>query len=183
MRRAFRAGTGGAAVSRRRKGDGRVLEEMKLSERYPGFEPKILAFACNWCAYAAADLAGTVRVQYPANLRIIRVMCSGMVHPNLVMEAFEGGADGVLVMGCHPGDCHYQDGNERAKARSVVIEEVLLLMGLELERFRLVWCSSAEAERFAGIVRETDETLRAMGPSRYRKEASIYSESEPIQCL
>ena len=154
-----------------------------MSENYAGFEPKILAFTCNWCAYAAADLAGTVRVQYPASLRIIRVMCSGMVHPSLVIEAFEGGADGVLLMGCHPGECHYQDGNEKAKARSAVIEEVLSLMGLEPGRFRLVWCSSAEAERFADIVRETDETLRAMGPSRYRKNASIHSKSEPIQCL
>ncbi|MGA2400910.1 MAG: hydrogenase iron-sulfur subunit [Syntrophobacteraceae bacterium] len=155
---------------------------MNLSDTRPAFEPKILAFACNWCSYAAADLAGTARVQYPANLRIIRVMCSGMVHPHLVTEAFECGADGVLLMGCHPGECHYQDGNQKAKARSPVIEEVLSTMGLELERFRLVWCSSAEAERFAAIARETDESLRAIGPSRYRKDASIYSKSELIQC-
>ncbi|MGC9965677.1 MAG: hydrogenase iron-sulfur subunit [Syntrophobacteraceae bacterium] len=154
-----------------------------MSDGNAGFEPKILAFTCNWCAYAAADLAGTARVQYPANLRIIRVMCSGMVHPGLVIEAFECGADGVLLMGCHPGECHYQDGNEKAKARSVVIEEVLLLMGLDPGRFRLVWCASAEAERFAGIVRETWEALRAMGPSGYPKKASIYSKSEPVLCL
>ena len=150
---------------------------------YPGFEPKILAFSCNWCSYAAADLAGTARVQYPTHVRIIRVMCSGMVHPNLVAEAFELGADGVLVMGCHPGECHYLDGNQKAKARSAVIEETLNLMGLEQERFRLVWCSSAEAERFAGIIREVTETLKAMGPSPYRKDASAYEKTELIQCL
>lgn len=154
-----------------------------MSDNNVGFEPKILAFTCNWCAYAAADLAGAVRVQYPASLRIVRVMCSGMVHPGLVIEAFEGGADGVLLMGCHPGECHYQDGFEKAKARSAVIEEVLLLTGLEPGRFRLAWCSSSEAERFADIVRQTDETLRAMGPSRSRKNASGHSKSEPVQCL
>jgi F420-non-reducing hydrogenase iron-sulfur subunit len=159
------------------------LEDLNLSDIYPGFEPTILAFTCNWCSYAAADLAGTARIQYPANLRIIRVMCSVMVHPNLVIEAFECGADGVLLMGCHPGECYYQDGNQKAKARSVAIEEVLSLMGIELERFRLVWCSSAEAEGFACLVRETDEALRVIGPSKYRKDASTYSKSELIQCL
>ena len=154
------------------------MKAMGLSDVHPGFEPKILAFTCNWCAYAAADLAGTARAQYPANLRIIRVMCSGMVHPSLVTEAFEYGADGVLLMGCHLGECHYQDGNQKAQMRSVVIEEVMSLMGLEPERFRLVWCSSAEAERFAAIVRETDEALRSIGPSRYRKNVLIGSKSE-----
>ena len=154
-----------------------------MSDIYPGFEPRILAFTCNWCSYAAADLAGTTRVQYPAGLLIIRVMCSVMVHPNLVIEAFERGADGVLVMGCHPGECYYQDGNQKAKARSGAIEEVLSLMGIEPERFRLVWCSSAEAEGFACLVRETDEALRAIGPSKRRKDASKYLQSEPVQCL
>jgi F420-non-reducing hydrogenase iron-sulfur subunit len=158
------------------------LEELNLSENDAGFEPKILAFTCNWCAYAAADLAGASRIQYPASLRIIRVMCSGMVHPGLVIEAFEDGADGVLLMGCRPGECHYQDGNEKAKARSAVIEEILLIMGLEPGRFMFVDCSSAEAERFAGIVREAEKTLTAMGPAERRKEAST-SKSEPVQCL
>lgn len=139
---------------------------------YPGFEPKILAFTCNWCAYAAADLAGTGHVQYPVNLRIIRVMCSGMVAPGLVMEAFDCGADGVLIMGCHPGECHYQNGNQRAKARASAIEEVLALKGIEPERFRLVWCASSESERFAELIRETEEDLRAMGPSCCHREAS-----------
>jgi len=143
------------------------MDELRLCDSFDGgFEPKILAFACNWCAYAAADLAGTARAQYSAGLRVIRVMCSGMVNPNLVIEALERGADGVLLMGCHPGECHYQNGNQKAQARSSVIEEVLMLTGIEPERFRLVWCSSAEAERFAAIVRETDETLKVMGPRR-----------------
>ncbi|MHC1727748.1 MAG: hydrogenase iron-sulfur subunit [Syntrophobacteraceae bacterium] len=150
---------------------------------FPGFEPKILAFTCNWCSYAAADLAGTARIQYPTNVRLIRVMCSGMVHPSLVTEAFEFGADGILLMGCHPGECHYMDGNQKAKARAAVIEELLSLMGLEQERFRLVWCSSAEADRFAEILREITEALREIGPSRYRRDASAYKKSELIQCL
>ena len=164
-----------------RKADTLGLEELDLSDGNVGFEPRIVAFTCNWGAYAAADLAGAARVQYPAGLRIIRVMCSGMVHPGLVMETLENGADGVLLMGCHPGECHYQNGNEKARARSAVIEEVLLLMGLEPGRFRLAWCSSAEAERFAGIVRETEEALKAMGPSRCR--TPIDSNSESVQCL
>lgn len=154
-----------------------------MSYEYPGFEPLILAFTCNWCSYAAADLAGTVRAQYPTNLRIIRVMCSGMVHPNLVAEAFQFGADGVLVMGCHPGECHYQDGNQKAKARLAVIEEMLGLMGLDLERFRLVWCSSAEAERFAGVVQEVTARLKEIGPSPYRPDAGRFTKREAIQCL
>ncbi len=130
-----------------------------------GFEPKIIAFTCNWCAYAAADLAGIVRMQYPNSIRMIRVMCTGMVHPNLVQEAFQLGADGVMVMGCHPGDCHYVDGNVKAEARLVVLNEMLETMGLEEERFRLVWCSAAEAERFVAAVTEMTEVLRELGPS------------------
>ena len=152
-----------------------------MPDVYSGFEPRILAFTCNWCSYAAADLAGTARIQYTCNLRIIRVMCSVMVHPNLVVEAFECGADGVLLMGCHPGECYYQDGNQKAKARSAVIEEVLSVMGIEPGRFRLAWCSSAEAERFAGLVRETDDALRVMGPSRFRKNLHLYSKGEQVQ--
>jgi len=130
-----------------------------------GFEPKIVAFTCNWCAYAAADLAGIIRMQYPHSVRMIRVMCTGMVHPNLVLEAFQLGADGVMVMGCHPGDCHYVDGNLKAEARLVVLNEMLETMGLEVERFRLVWCSAAEAERLAAAVTDMTDQLRELGPS------------------
>jgi F420-non-reducing hydrogenase iron-sulfur subunit len=140
------------------------MTEMNLSKPHPGFEPRVLAFTCNWGAYGAADLAGAARIQYPANLRIIRVMCSVMVHPDLVVKAFGYGADAVLLMGCPPGECHYRDGNRKAKARSARIEEALSLMGIELERFKLIWCSSAEVERFACLVREIDEMLRGMGP-------------------
>lgn len=133
-----------------------------------GFEPKVIAFTCTWCAYAAADLAGTVRMQYPHSVRVVRVMCTGMVHPNLVLEAFQHGADGVMVMGCHPGDCHYVDGNLKAEARLVVLNEMLETMGLEEERFRLVWCSAAEAERFVAAVTDMTELLRDLGPSPYR---------------
>jgi len=129
------------------------------------FEPLILAFACDWCSYPAADLAGTVRMQYPTNIRIIRVTCTGMVHPNLVVEAFHQGADGVMVMGCHPGECHYLDGNTKAEARMAILEDVLSVLGVEKERFRLVWLSSAEAERFVDTVKDMTETMRKLGPS------------------
>jgi F420-non-reducing hydrogenase iron-sulfur subunit len=135
------------------------------------FEPKIIAFTCNWCAYAAADLAGIARMQFPAGMRTIRVMCSGMVHPNLVMEAFQLGADGVMVMGCHPGECHYVDGNLKAEARLLVLTETLEAMGLEEERFRLVWCSAAEADRFVAAVTDMTELLRELGPSPFRPAA------------
>lgn len=131
-------------------------------------DPKIIAFTCNWCAYAAADLAGIARLQYPPSLRTIRVMCTGMVHPNLVLEAFQLGADGVMVMGCHPGECHYVDGNAKAEARLVVLTEILETMGLEEERFRLVWCSAAEADRFVAAVNDMTETLKELGPSPFR---------------
>ena len=144
------------------------------------FDPKILAFCCNWCSYAAADLAGTARMQYPASVRIIRVMCSGMVHPNLVVEAFQHGADGVMVMGCHLGECHYQDGNHRAQDRVVVIEEMLDSLGLEQDRFRLVWCSLAEADRFVGAVRNMTDTVRELGPSPYRVAGALPVEDREI---
>ena len=133
------------------------------------FEPKILAFCCNWCSYAAADAAGTARFQYPPNLYIIRCMCSGMIHPNMVMEALtKGYADAVLICGCHPGDCHYQSGNERAKARAEAISLMLGDFGLETERFRLEWVSASEAARFAKIAREMTESIRELGPNPYR---------------
>jgi len=132
------------------------------------FEPKILAFSCNWCSYAAADLAGTARLQYSPSVRIIRVMCSGMVHPNLVNEAFQHGADAVMVMGCHPGECHYIDGNLKAESRLAVVREMLDVLGLEDARFRLVWCSSAEADHFVSAVQEMNETVIRLGPSPFR---------------
>jgi F420-non-reducing hydrogenase iron-sulfur subunit len=132
------------------------------------FEPLILAFCCYWCAYAGADLAGTSRIQYPPNARIIRVQCSGMVHPNLVIEALTKGADGVLMIGCHPGDCHYLEGNLRAKARADAIPLMLEDFGIEPERFRLEWVSAAEGPRFAEVMSSMVEQIRKLGPSSYR---------------
>ncbi len=135
-------------------------------------EPIVLAFCCNWCAYAGADLAGTSRAQYPANLRVIRVMCTGMVHPNLVIEALTHGADGVLVLGCHPGDCHYLEGNLRAEGRREAIALLLEDLGLEPERFRLEWVSASEGQRFARVVNEMVEAVKKLGPSAYARSAA-----------
>lgn len=136
------------------------------------FEPIVLAFCCNWCAYAGADLAGTSRAQYPANLRVIRVMCTGMVHPSLVIEALTHGADGVLVLGCHLGDCHYLEGNVRADGRREAIALLLEDLGLERERFRLEWVSASEGQRFARVVNEMVEAIRQLGPSAYARSAA-----------
>jgi F420-non-reducing hydrogenase iron-sulfur subunit len=132
------------------------------------FEPLIIAFCCNWCSYAGADLAGVSRLQYPPNILVIRVMCSGMVHPNLVIDALTKGADGVLICGCHPGDCHYLEGNLKAENRKEAIELMLEDFGLEPERFRLEWVSASEGPRFAEIMREMTEAVRELGPSAYK---------------
>ena len=123
---------------------------------------KIIAFCCNWCSYAAADLAGISRLQYPSSVRIIRVMCSGMVHPEMVLRALEKGADGVMVIGCHQGECHYLSGNEIAYARSEIIADTMEDLGYERERFQVVWVSSAEPERLAEAFRQMHETLEAL---------------------
>ena len=134
------------------------------------FEPKILVFACNWCSYAGADLAGVSRIQYPPNIRIIRVMCSGRVDPLYVLKAFEYGADGVLVTGCHPGDCHYIDGNLKAEDRIRFLKESLKHIGLEPERLRLEWISASEGDKFARVVREMVETVKKLGPNPLKKK-------------
>src|SRR6266540_526807 len=134
-------------------------------------EPRIVAFLCNWCAYQAADRAGQERLAYPQTLLTVRVMCTGRVEPAFVLQAFREGADGVLVAGCHPGDCHYLDGNLRAAARAAVLGRALEEAGIERERFRVAWAGASEAERFAGIVREMTEALRALGPLDYRRRA------------
>jgi len=132
------------------------------------FDPLIIALCCNWCSYTGADLAGVSRIQYPHNVRIVRVMCSGMVHPNLVIDAFTSGADGVLMCGCHLGDCHYQEGNYKAEKRAEAIRLMLADFGIEEERFRLEWVSAAEGPRFAQVVREFTEQVQALGASPYR---------------
>ncbi|WP_058440085.1 hydrogenase iron-sulfur subunit [Dehalogenimonas alkenigignens] len=132
------------------------------------YQPLIICFACNWCSYAAADLAGVSRIQYPPNVRIIRVMCSGMVHPNLVIDALTKGADGVLMCGCHPGDCHYREGNLRAESRAEAIKLMLQDFGLEEERYRLEWVSASEGARFAKVVTDMVNELKTLGPSPYK---------------
>ena len=132
------------------------------------FEPLIIAFCCNWCSYTGADLAGVSRQQYPPNVRIVRVMCSGMVHPNLVINALTKGADGVIMCGCHPGDCHYVDGNLKAEKRAEGIILMLEDFGLENERFRLEWVSASEGTKFAVVMREFTDEIRKLGPSPYR---------------
>jgi F420-non-reducing hydrogenase iron-sulfur subunit len=131
-----------------------------------GFEPKIVGFLCNWCSYAGADLAGVSRIQYPPNIRIIRVMCSGRIDPAFVLEAFKNGADGVLVAGCHlPSDCHYLSGNFKAARRIALLRKVLADFGIEPERLRLEWVSASEGDRFAAVVRDMVEEIKKLGPS------------------
>ncbi len=130
------------------------------------FEPKIVAFFCNWCTYLAADLAGTSRLRYAPNIRVVRVMCSGRVDPQFVLEAFAQGADGVLIGGCHPGDCHYQEGNYKALRRYHLLRRTLEQLGVEPERFRLEWISAAEGERLRTVVNDMVEKVRALGPFR-----------------
>ncbi|NLX18821.1 MAG: hydrogenase iron-sulfur subunit [Desulfobulbus sp.] len=125
-------------------------------------DPLIIAFCCNWCAYAAADLAGISRLQYPGSIRIIRVMCSGMVHPDMVFHALEKGADGVMIVGCHPGECHYIKGNEIALARADIIAETLEDMGWERDRFQMTHVSSSEPERLVQAFRDMHERLEAL---------------------
>ncbi len=132
------------------------------------FQPLIVGLCCNWCSYAGADLAGVSRIQYPPNIRVIRVMCSGMVHPNIVIDALTKGADGVLMCGCHPGDCHYLEGNLKAEKRAEAIELMLQDFGIEEERFRLEWVSASEGSRFAQVVTEMVEKIKELGPSPYK---------------
>jgi F420-non-reducing hydrogenase iron-sulfur subunit len=136
------------------------------------FEPRLIAFACNWCSYAASDMGGRSRIQYPANVRIIRVMCSGMVDPIYILRAFEQGADGVLVTGCKPGDCHYIFGNLKAEERIVKLKQIVHMLGLEEERLKLKWISTSEGIIFAKTVAETVDELRKLGRSPFRKEAT-----------
>jgi F420-non-reducing hydrogenase iron-sulfur subunit len=135
-----------------------------MSER--PFEPKIVAFFCNWCTYTAADLAGISRMQYAPNVRAIRLMCSGRIDPQFVLAAFRDGADGVLIGGCHPGDCHYQEGNYNALRRFELLKPLLRDLGIEEERVRLEWISASEGDRVQKVCNEMTEQVRALGPLR-----------------
>jgi len=132
------------------------------------FEPLIIGFCCNWCSYAGADLAGTSRYEYPSNIRLIRVMCTQMIPPWMVMDALTKGADGVLITGCHPGDCHYIDGNLKAQRRVEALDVMLQDMGLESERLKLEWVSAGEGEKFAKVVREFTDQVRKLGPNQFK---------------
>lgn len=128
------------------------------------FEPKIVGFLCNWCSYRGADLAGTARIKSAPNVRSLRVMCSGRVDPTFVLKAFQLGADGVLVLGCHPGDCHYKEGNYKAVRRMALLKKMLAQFGIEEERFMLEWVSASEGDRFASIVNNMTTKLKKLGP-------------------
>ena len=127
------------------------------------FEPKIVGFLCNWCSYRGADLAGTARMKCAPNVRIIRVKCSGRVEPAFIFKAFQLGADGVLVLGCHPGDCHYAEGNYKTIRRMALLEKMLSQLGIEADRVRLDWVSASEGDRFVSIVDDMTEKVRALG--------------------
>ena len=129
------------------------------------FEPKIVGFLCNWCSYAGADLAGTSRMQYPPNIRPIRVMCSGSVDSAYILRALLAGADGVLVGGCHPGDCHYVSGNYKARRRITILKEIMKALGLEDERVRIRWISAREGKRYADTVSRMTSDMRKLGPN------------------
>jgi len=137
------------------------------------FEPKIVAFCCNWCSYAGADLAGATKLEIPSSLSVIRVMCSGRVDPVLAATALLRGADGVLVAGCHPGDCHYREGNYYARRRFALLEKTLETLGLESERIMLAWISATEGQRFAEVTNGFANKIKQMGPSPIKKKVAL----------
>lgn len=135
-------------------------------EKVDGWEPKIIAFLCNWCSYAGADLAGVSRFQYPPNTRIIRVPCSSRISPLLILKSLQHGADGVLVSGCHPSDCHYLSGNYVARRKFAILNNLLEYLGIEKGRVHFAWVSAAEGKRFAELITEITEEVRALGPAK-----------------
>jgi F420-non-reducing hydrogenase iron-sulfur subunit len=144
------------------------------------FEPRIVGFLCKWCTYSGADLAGTSRMKYPPNVIPIRVMCSGRVDPTFVLTAFAKGADAVFIGGCHPGDCHYLEGNYKALGRYLILSRMLEQFGIEKERFQLAWVSAAEAKRFVDVITKMTEEVRRLGPLKWPdmlKQVEAESES------
>ncbi len=144
----------------------RLQIENLQGDRTDNWEPKIIAFLCNWCSYAGADLAGTSRLQYPPNIRIIRVPCSGRLNPLFIIKALIDGADGVMVSGCHPGDCHYLTGNMYARRRFVMLKRLLKTAGIEQDRVHFTWVSASEGARFASVVEEVSQRVKRLGPNR-----------------
>lgn len=129
-----------------------------------GFEPKIVAFLCNWCTYAGADLAGTTRMEYRPNVRIIKLPCTGRIDPLFIIKAFEKGADGVLVSGCHPGDCHYTTGNYHARRRWIAFKNLLDFIGIDEKRLQFAWVSASESIKWVDLINNTTDTLKQLGP-------------------
>lgn len=146
--------------------DTKVLDNINDS----GFEPKIVAFLCNWCSYAGADLAGTSRLQYPANVRIIRLPCSGRINPLYIIKALTEGADGVMVAGCHPGDCHYLTGNLYARRKFTLLKKLLTTAGINPDRVHFTWVSASEGNRFAAVVQEVTEKVKSLGPNNITRQ-------------
>jgi F420-non-reducing hydrogenase iron-sulfur subunit len=144
------------------------------------FEPVIIGFTCNWCSYRAADLAGTARAKYPPNIRLIRLMCSGRLDPTFVLKALASGADGVLITGCHPGECHYLEQNYKALRRFLLLRRVLSQMGIEPGRVKLVWASAAEGLRLASEIGKLVEEIRALGPLNWPAHNGAAPHAEPV---
>jgi F420-non-reducing hydrogenase iron-sulfur subunit len=161
----------GPDTGRSKRGDN--LRRYMAADHNGVFEPRIVAFLCNWCSYAGADLAGVSRLQMPASFRVIRVMCSSRVDPTFVVKAFLEGADGVIIAGCHPGDCHYLKGNYYARRRFAALTKTFEKLGLDSRRLRLSWVSASEAPRYAQVVREFTEEIRDLGPNQTGKEVFI----------
>ena len=136
------------------------------------FEPKILGILCNWCSYTGADLAGTARIKYQPNVRVVRVMCSGRVDPTFILKAFAQGADGVLVAGCHLGDCHYIEGNFKTIRRMPLVSRMLKEYGIDPRRFKLEWVSASEGDRWAAVVNQITDTVRGLGPCKVGQEGN-----------
>jgi F420-non-reducing hydrogenase iron-sulfur subunit len=150
-----------------------------VSDTQQPYEPRIVCFFCAWCTYLAADLAGTSRMKYAPNARIVRVMCSGRVDPQFVLKAFAEGADGVLIGGCHPGDCHYQEGNYKALRRFRLLQQVLTAMGIEPERCRLEWISASEADQLRQVMDQMTSQLRELGPLNMAPAEAAVAEVVP----
>lgn len=140
------------------------------------YEPKIVAFFCNWCTYTAADLAGVSRLKYAPNVKVIRIMCSGRVDPQFILQAFASGADGVLIGGCHPGDCHYSEGNYKMLRRFRLLKRMLHTLGIGDDRFRLEWISASEGEKVKIVINDMVEKLKALGPLSIPKQIEILNE-------
>jgi len=136
------------------------------------FEPNIVAFLCNWCSYAGADLAGTSRLKYPPNVKVIRVMCSGRVNPMFVVNALQQGADGVLIGGCHPGDCHYVQANYFARRRMAILKKLLEYIGIDSRRVRMAWVSAAEGNKFADVIKTVTEDVKQIGPMQHFRRSN-----------